>query len=496
MADFGAPVAQGIQVPNATQTISNVLGIKSQQLQLQQQRQALAGQAAQVQQEQQTARQRAGLAQFMQNYDITQHVGADGTLDLNDLLTSKEARAAAGDAFPDLIKQFADIKTSQLAAKTSLVNLNSASQDAFDKMLGGLRTDPDVIAGNADGKAKVQSAIGQFAARGPDEARAARLYSTPIDHTQNLAQTLSNMQLQGQSASEQAGNQRPSYISTGGTLEQVNPQAAGGGKSGSLKATIAPGRAPFTDTFGQVFTYNPQSNTYEPANKKPGGQVGASSPGDVEAVRNNAETNFRNITTNREAAKIAPQQIDQINKALALSKITSTGNWAEERGKLESGISGLIPGLATAKDDATRLNLLDKFSERIASDANRVLGANAGTDAQRESISKQNANIGYTPDAVQSVLKYAKAQTLAMEDKANAQETWLKQSGHGVSNHADFETQWRQSYDPVLYQLQVADPAERRKIVSELSPEEAKSLTPKHKALVDMGALGGQAGGG
>ena len=82
-----------------------------------------------------------------------------------------------------------------------------------------------------------------------------------------------------------------------------------------------------------------------------------------------------------------------------------------------------------------------------------------------------------------------------LADKTNAQETWLKGHGNGVMNHSEFETQWRQNYDPVLYQLQVANPAERRKIIAGLAPDEAASLAPKHAGLVALGALGGQASG-
>jgi hypothetical protein len=213
--------------------------------------------------------------------------------------------------------------------------------------------------------------------------------------------------------------------------------------------------------------------------------------GERKAFESQAEQNFANVNTNRTAASLAPQQLDQINKALELSKITSTGGQAAgKRAEWESSLTSIIPGFKTASDDATKLQLLDKFSERIAADSARVLGANASTDAARDSIHRQNANIGYTPEAVQSVLQYAKAQTLAMQAKGNAQEAWLKQEGNGITKQHEFETKWRQAYDPVIFQLQAAGTeAAQKTIVDKLDRVEAGSLATKWKTLQDLGAV-------
>ena len=482
--DFGSPVAGANTAVNPLQTLSSVLGIKQQQ-------QALEGQAAQVQQEQQTARQRSGIANVMANFDPTQHVGPDGTLDLDNVLTDPKLRQAAGDQFPAVMDQFIKIKQSQLAAKQQLANLNDSTRTQFQGIVGGLRTDPDVIADNQQGRDKVNEAIGQFAASGPDAARIAGIYGPILQNTPpgKLSQVVSNAQLQAMDASAQSARQAPNYADTGPRLAQVNPQAAGGAPTGDLTKAPAPGRQPFTDSFGQVFTFNPQTGSYVPANKgsTPNGP-GAAAPGDVQALTAQAEQNFHNVSANRQAATTAPQQLDQIRNALALSEHTSTGgDWTAARAKIESNLSSLIPGLGKAQDDASKVQELDKFLTRITNDSNRVLGQNASTDAERDSIAHQNAQIGYTPQAIQNVLKYGAAQTLAMQEKGNAQESWLKQPGNGITNQHDFETKWRQSYDPVLFQLQVATPAERVKLIQSLPPEEAASLASKRQGLKALG---------
>src|SRR6185437_6874020 len=120
MADFGgSPVAQNVNVnpQQALQTLSQVLSIQGQ-------KQALQGQAAQVRQEQQTARQRAGIANFMSSFDPTKHVGPDGTLDLDGVVGDPALRQAAGDQFPALMQQLVTVKQAQLGAKQQLANLN------------------------------------------------------------------------------------------------------------------------------------------------------------------------------------------------------------------------------------------------------------------------------------------------------------------------------------------------------------------------------------
>src|SRR5579862_4435639 len=157
--DFGAPGAQNVNPGNGLQTLSQVLNIRQQQ-------QALQGQQAQVQQEQQTASQRSGIAHFIQNFDPEQHVGPDGTLDLDGVFSDPKLRQAAGDQFPALMQQMLAVKNAQLDAKQKLANLNDSTRQQFQSIIGGLRTDPDVVADNPQGRQKVQQAIGQFASTG------------------------------------------------------------------------------------------------------------------------------------------------------------------------------------------------------------------------------------------------------------------------------------------------------------------------------------------
>jgi hypothetical protein len=307
-----------------------------------------------------------------------------------------------------------------------------------------------------------------------------------------LGQVLQNIQLQATSADSQASRQAPQYTNIGSQLQQTNPYAQPGQAPGNIPLTIAPGQQ------SQVGA-DPIGNPMEVRRDPRGNIVGATplagmptfGPGERQSLEQQAEANTQAVVNNRLAAQLAPQQLDQINKALKISTDVSTGggDLSRSRAKWESAVASFLPGFDTAVDDATKLQMLDKYLERIAADSARVLGANAGTDAARESIARQNASTGYTRDAVQSVLEYAKAQTMAMSAKGDAQEKWLKKEGNKITTQHEFETLWRQSYDPLLFQLEAMPEEKKRKAVEKLNGNQRAELLQKLKAMREMGAM-------
>lgn len=485
-AGIDASIPLQIKQPDMLERISDLVGIQRQQV-------ALKG-------EQQTQTQRANLAKF----DITKIIGDDGTIDLNKIPDSG-LREAAGDQFPDVLHTYAGIKQQQLAAKQSLVQLTDAQRSTFGDMVGALRSDPDVAQDTPAGRQKITQAFGQYATMyGRDVENVLRSYAAPIQNAPpgKLAQVVQNIQLQATSASEQAGRQAPAYTSTGAELRQTNPYAQQGQAPTSIPLTLSPGEQAtvVTDQLGNQYEMRRDAKGNIVSTRPLGGGSGTGGgsdqaparfgPGERASIEQQAETNFQNVSANRIAASLAPQQLDQINKALDISRTVETGGkFAGKRAEWESTIASIIPGLKSAADDATKLQLLDKFAERIAADSARVLGANASTDAARESITRQNANIGYTPKAVQEVLKYAKAQTMAMSAKGDAQEQWLKAEGNGITKAHEFETKWRQAYDPRLFQLESMDTGERRDFAKKLTDKEKLEMADKLQLLRDLGAM-------
>jgi hypothetical protein len=459
---------------------------------MQMQRQAIATQADKVALESatQSQKQRRELATF----DWAKLSGDDGTIDLNKIMNSG-LREAAGDQFPQAMQQAITLRQSQLAAKQTLVSLTDAQRKSFAEMVGALRSDPDVVGGTPDGKQKLNQALGQYVTMyGPDVENVVKAYAAPLMNAPpgKAGQVLQNIQLQATSASDQVSKQQPQYTNIGGSLLQTNPLAQTGQSQDNIPLTIAPGQQ-------ATVIQDPVGNPMVQRRDARGNIIGASElpgmptfgPGERQSLEQQAESNFRNVEANRIAASLAPQQLDQIDKALKISESVSTGGgeWARTRAKLESALASAVPGIDTVTDDATKLQLLDKYLERIAADSARVLGANASTDAARESIARQNASTGYTRDAVQNVLEYAKAQTMAMSAKGDAQEKWLKEDGNKITGHHDFETRWRQAYDPLLFQLEAMPDAKQREKVKSLSPERRAELKKKLQSLRELGAM-------
>lgn len=501
MATIDASIPLQARKPDA-------LGKLSDLLQIQQQQTALRTAKAAAQQEEQTAKQRAGLAEF----DWQSLVGDDGTIDMNKIPTSGLEKKA-GDQYPAVLQSLLAAKQQGLQAKQSIIGLNEAQRGAFGQMLGALRSDEDVAQDNPQGRQKVAQAVGQFAQMfGPEVEPVIKAYAPILEKAPpgKMGQIIQNIQMQAMSAADQVNRQAPNWEqrNTGGALERVqtNPLAPGGVQipekmplsiSPSEREAVVPNqigqqdvvsRAPSGQVIGsRPLTASPSSGTGSATGGPP--RFG---PGEIQAIEQQAEANFQDINATRIAANLAPQQIDQINKALDISKQVNTGGggaFASKRAAWESALAAFIPGLESAADDATKLQLLDKYAERIAADSARVLGANATTDAARESITRQNANIGYTPKAIQDVLQYAKAQTMAMAAKGDALESWLKQEGNGITKQHEFQAAWRQAYDPLIYQLEAATPEERRKMVEKLSKAQAAELARKRAALRDLGAL-------
>lgn len=479
---------------DATGTIGGLLGLKQQVVNIERSQ-------SETKQTQQTERQRADLAKVFSEFDWQKGVGDDGILDVNKLVDAGLLKAA-GDSAPQALQSVAGLIQQQISAKQTLVQLRDTQRNSFGQMLGALRSDPDVAQDTAAGRQKVAETFAQYAEQyGSDVEPVLKAYAGPLQNAPpgKLAQVVQNIQLQATSASDQATRQAPQFTNTGSELKQTNPYAQEGQAPGSIPLTVAPGEQSqvFTGQDGRQYEMrrDPKGNikTFralgEASDGADSGGIIAYGPGELKAQESQAEQNFVNVAKNREAASLAPQQLDQIRKAKELSKQVSTGKWSAQRAGIESGLSSLIPGLSAAQDDATKLQELDKFLERVAATSSQVLGVSASTDAARESISKQNASIGYTPQAIQAVLDYAEAQTSAMSAKGDAQEKWLKQKGNGITKQHDFETAWRQSYDPLVFQLDVASPEERQKIVNKLSKGQAAELKAKRGKLRELGAI-------
>jgi hypothetical protein len=193
------------------------LGLMSSILGIQQQRQALQGQAADVQMRQLEARKAQSTQDFFSSWDPTEHMAPDGTTDTESARQSSSYKAA-GNAKPDIDLKLAQIKQSQLQNKMSLTSLNGANLTQYGQVMQSLAQDPDVLADKADpvtgvnaGRAKVDAALANFSKLGPDAQRVAQIYSPITQHAPpgKLGHGVQSMALQGQDIAGQQSQTNP-----------------------------------------------------------------------------------------------------------------------------------------------------------------------------------------------------------------------------------------------------------------------------------------------
>jgi len=447
MADFGTPVAnQTTYDPQGgLKTLSSLLGIKQQQ--------------ANLQQTQQTTSQRYGIAQWMKNFDPSKHVSADGTLDLNAVLGDPSLRQVAGDQYPELVQQFTQLKQGQLQNKLALIQVNDAARKGFQETISALRTDPDIVKDTPEGRQKLETAINQYASQGPDAARIAGIYGPQAENVPSgkLAQYLSNVQLQAEDAATQASKQAPKYQQAGATQVQTETQAAGAGENGGpsltaspdIKNTVAPTtKQSITDTYGRVFTFNPQTGNYEPA--KVSGGIGAAAPGETTAVTEGAKSDNDLFNTVTNAAKQAPQNK---NILANLSKLADsgvfTGTGSQDVASLEGALGQIIPGFKGAGDAAADRQMMGKFTQQLAMS---MTAQNYGTDQARDMVEHAIPNAdNMTPQAIKKAAAYIQGQQQIAQARGAVADAYAQAHGGSTIGLRHVDTEFMSKIDPRMF---------------------------------------------
>lgn len=475
MPDFGSPVAQNVDI-NPLRTLGDILSLKQKQVGLQQQQQVLKSETAQAQQQTQTAGQRGALAGFYQHFDPTKHVGTDGTLDLDAVLTDPKIRQAAGDQFPEVMQQMIATKNGQLQTKQQLANLNGTLRDQFSSAVGSLRTDPDVVADNNVGRGKVLDAMHNFGETGgPDAQRIAQTYGSVIQHVPkgNLKDTLSNFQLQAMSAGEQAGRQAPNYaqVDTGPNVEvrNVNPQAAGGDQ---MPASFRKAPGPT------------QTIPYVRAASNAGTTGGTEASNDADAYSQIREAGNRSAQI-----KGLTQEVER------LAGDVQTGAKSEGTAKLWSTLSQTL-GLPVATATDRRI-LLGKYAAQLRMQSS----ANAGTDMARTEIEQAMPNPEtMPPEAIKEAARYIRGTADVSAARLRNADKFQKSNG-SVNGLRSTDNDFMRNADPRVFQYKGLAPGpERQAFLREHFTDKngkpdaqaVNEFLAKANALTHHGAFDGQ----
>jgi len=232
------------------------------------------------------------------------------------------------------------------------------------------------------------------------------------------------------------------------------------------------------------------------ANAAAGGALSpALAPGVAESQGKLASAGADRYNATVAQAAESPMRVNVYDNILNLSKQGVATGPGEAWKNQVKGYAANTPFLSSItgnwKDDVSGFQELNKFMYQNAQ-RNWQAAGGTGTDAQLEAYSHANPNDTMFPKALQAMAEWGKAGELALQGKANALQSWKDQNGGNVANQDQFERTWRNSFDPVLFQLKTMDPAQASVYVANLkstNPKGYNALMAKATALKDIGGL-------
>lgn len=219
---------------------------------------------------------------------------------------------------------------------------------------------------------------------------------------------------------------------------------------------------------------------YQPAGsaRQPPGITGPSA-GFVAGQGDLAKNNVQDFAETQDNGKEAALRMNVLDNVINLSQQgVKTGPGSDWQNHV-LGMAANIPGLGTAlsgvQGNVAKFQEMQKFLNQAGMRSWQAAGGTQ-TDSQLNAAQHANPNSAQFPQALQTVARWVKAGDLAAQSKANAQAQWMQANGRDVSKLDQFESEWRQHYDPLVFQLQTMAPEDAAAKIKSLSPREAKSL--------------------
>lgn len=220
---------------------------------------------------------------------------------------------------------------------------------------------------------------------------------------------------------------------------------------------------------------------YQPAQPQgaqaPG--VAGPSPGFVAGQGDLAKNNVQDFAETQDNGKEAALRMNVLDNVINLSqqgiKTGPGSDWQNHVLGMAANIPGLSMALSGVQGNVAKFQEMQKFLNQAGMRSWQAAGGTQ-TDSQLNAAQHANPNSAQFPQALQTVARWVKAGDLASQSKANAQAQWMQANGRDISKLDQFESEWRQHYDPLVFQLQTMAPEDAAAKIKSLSPREAKSL--------------------
>ena len=194
----------------------------------------------------------------------------------------------------------------------------------------------------------------------------------------------------------------------------------------------------------------------------------------------------------QESAADAPNRVYALQQMLPL--VNGKTEFGPGTGAAEK-VAGIINGIAKGagfnasfnNSNVTNINEFNKFAAQYGARAAQDLGL-GGSDARIAMTVAATPNGHMTNDALRRVIPVMIGLENAKQGMANAGAVYA-QARHGANAQAGFLTQWRQAYDPTIYQMMAMPASDAAAAYLRLPPPQRAALAKKSQALAAMGAF-------
>lgn len=481
------PVALGIKVPDAMQTLGSVLGAanaqqayKTSQFDLEKKRATLDSDIARNKAETSRAEtsatgEAADLAEkknlrALAKNGFQEYLGPDGQMDFNKLVPA--ALTAAPTKGSEFISKMYGMHTDFTNAKKALLELNEGQRGyAGQQILSMQGLSPEEVRKRLD---TLKTDIPQI---GPAVDSAWKNHLLPAkDDPKAFADAINRvakgtMTIAGQN---QANTPNTVGVNTGGTTSVMNtgtaPMAPGAGAASiipgsTMTQTPAPQLVPQA---GGTAAYNPTKNAIEPVaapaaaappNAAPAAvpaqwngatplqypvrTAGAAfAPGPSEGIDTQMGQNYRNalVTTQQQLPTIKRNNEElttQIDKVMGNQFLTS------------GVVGGAIRNTKTALGDPTYKQLSKDLANAQIS-AIQASGGSLATDAGKALVAHANGDETYPPEVLRNIARRASADITNADMQATAAQKFAQQ--YGDNNMNAFKLEWNKNADSRVFE--------------------------------------------
>lgn len=429
MADFGSPVAAGVEGPNAgIQTLSGLLGLKQQQLGLAQQALTIQQQQQQLQSqtaEAQVATIKAQQTQALSKLNPKQWVRPDGSLDID--AASQSVLSAAPNLGPEYLSRLQTMSQGSVATQKAYLSLNQDLQNGLRDILGTWGGNPKGTPSDLAQQMEIwQETLpkGLQAAGQQIENHVLKVLTGPnlvtgvphsIDEQRSAALAYARAGLAPTEVGGPGGiaTPQPTALNAGGSIipGSVAPPASG------VPGAFTPHGKPVPTTLPPTVIHQPitnapavvggaQGTTPKPIGGATAGNGGGAwwqgtwqpQPGQSQMVAGQVEALQHRINAGEVAANSAPTAIDALTRARS---ILDNGTWTGNAFSATKDLRNLVASFGV--DTSTAQNASELAKNLARYEAARA-GSVGSTDAARSLYEAGAPNTKMDAAAVKAVV--------------------------------------------------------------------------------------------